>query len=149
MDRYLEKHISPQALSSRVKINPLFPAQRSEDAEDGGKARPSWTLQDYRAHTCANLADGAKVRGQQVRPTPTGDASTHRPLPPQDGEKSPRDLDFWLEDVYTPGYDALLRKTEAQLRRRSRCRVFGLAVASVGALLAVVVIPVVLLRRTS
>lgn len=68
---------------------------------------------------------------------------------PQAGEKTPRDLDFWLEDVYTPGFDSLLKKTEAQLRRRSLCRFLGLAVVSISAVLIVVVIPVVLLRKTS
>lgn len=63
VDRYLEKHISPHALTSTVKINPLFPAQQSEDAEDGVKVQPSWTVEDYRAQTCANLAEYLKVRG--------------------------------------------------------------------------------------
>lgn len=63
VDRYLEKHISPHALTSKVKINPLFPAQQSEDAEDGVKVQPSWTVEDYRAQTCANLAEYLKVRG--------------------------------------------------------------------------------------
>lgn len=61
----------------------------------------------------------------------------------------PKDLDFWLEDVYTPGFDSLLKKTEAQLKRRSRWRVFCLAVVSIGAVVTVIVIPVVLLQKTS
>lgn len=63
VDRYLEKHISPHALTSRVKINPLFPAQRPEDAEDGVEVQPSWTVEDYRAQTRANLAEYLKVKG--------------------------------------------------------------------------------------
>lgn len=63
VDRYLEKHISPHALTSTVKINPLFPAQSSEDADDGVKVQPSWTVEDYHAQTCANLAEYLKVRG--------------------------------------------------------------------------------------
>uniref|UniRef100_A0A673CLB0 Major intrinsically disordered Notch2-binding receptor 1-like C-terminal domain-containing protein n=1 Tax=Sphaeramia orbicularis TaxID=375764 RepID=A0A673CLB0_9TELE len=27
-------------------------------------------------------------------------------------KKTPKDLDFWLEDLYTPGFDSLLRKKE-------------------------------------
>lgn len=70
-------------------------------------------------------------------------------LRPQEGTKTPKDLDFWLEDVYTPGFDSLLKKTEAQLRRRSLCRFLGLALVSVGAVVIIVVVPVVLLRSTS
>lgn len=61
VDRYLEQHISPHALTSTVKINPLFPAQSSEDAEDGVKAQPSWTVEDYHAQTCGNRAEYLKV----------------------------------------------------------------------------------------
>lgn len=67
----------------------------------------------------------------------------------QEGEKTPKDLDFWLEDVYTPGFDSLLKKTEAQLRRRSFCRFLGLAVVLISVVVIVVVIPVVLLRKSS
>lgn len=145
VDRYLEKHISPHALTSKVKINPLFPAQRSEDRDV--KVQPSWTVDDYRAQTCSDLAEYLKVR----------DHADERPvqllinclLRPQEGEKTHKDLDFWLEDVYTPGFDSLLRKTEAQLRRRSLCRFLGLAVVSVSAVVVIVVLPVVLLRNTS
>lgn len=63
VDRYLEKHISTHALVSKVKINPLFPAQRSEDTEDGVKVQPSWTVEDYHAQTCADLTEHLKVRG--------------------------------------------------------------------------------------
>lgn len=72
MDRYLEKHISPQTLTSNVKVNPLFPAQETED-EDGVKVQPSWTLEEYNTQTGANLADYLKVRSKVSGGKPTGD----------------------------------------------------------------------------
>ncbi|XP_029693183.1 major intrinsically disordered NOTCH2-binding receptor 1-like isoform X1 [Takifugu rubripes] len=126
VDRYLEKHISSHALTSNIKMNPLFPAPTSVEEEDSVKVQPSWTVEEYNTRTCARLAEHLK-----------------------EGQKTPKDLDFWLEDVYTPGFDSLLKKTEAQLKRRSRWRFFCLAVVSIGAVVTVIVIPVVLLQRTS
>lgn len=46
-----------------------------------------------------------------------------------------------MEDIYTPGYDALLRRKEATLRRVRVCKLFAL----VGTAVAVILIAVVLI----
>uniref|UniRef100_A0A3Q3X9E2 Major intrinsically disordered Notch2-binding receptor 1-like C-terminal domain-containing protein n=1 Tax=Mola mola TaxID=94237 RepID=A0A3Q3X9E2_MOLML len=95
VDRYLEKHISP--LKSNVKMNPLFMAIRSMGDGDNVKSQPSWTVKEYDTQTMhSNLADYLK--------------------------KTPKELDFWLEDLYTPGFDSLLRKKEAEQKRKSLCK---------------------------
>uniref|UniRef100_A0A673CQ44 Major intrinsically disordered Notch2-binding receptor 1-like C-terminal domain-containing protein n=1 Tax=Sphaeramia orbicularis TaxID=375764 RepID=A0A673CQ44_9TELE len=73
--------------SSNIKTNPLYMDIRAMDAVDNEKFKPSWTVQEYDTQTIhGNLADYLK--------------------------KTPKDLDFWLEDLYTPGFDSLLRKKE-------------------------------------
>lgn len=66
VDRYLEKHISPHALTSNIKMNPLFPAPTAVE-EDNVKVQPSWTVEDYNTRTCARLAEYLKVRGHGSR----------------------------------------------------------------------------------
>lgn len=67
VDRYLEKHVSPHALTSNIKMNPLFPAPKSVEEEDSVKVQPSWTVEEYNTRTCAGLAEHLKVRGHGSR----------------------------------------------------------------------------------
>lgn len=50
-------------------------------------------------------------------------------------------MDFWVDDIYTPGYDALLRRKEANLRRIKICKLVAL-VAIVVAIILIIVIPI-------
>ncbi|XP_044190521.1 major intrinsically disordered NOTCH2-binding receptor 1-like [Thunnus albacares] len=96
VDRYLEKHITPVTLKSNIKTNPLYMDMRSMDAVDKEKSKPSWTVREYDTQTVhGNLADYLK--------------------------KTPKDLDFWLEDLYTPGFDSLLKKKEAEQKKKKLC----------------------------
>lgn len=54
---------------------------------------------------------------------------------------NPNNMEFWMEDIYTPGYDALLRRKEATLRRVKVCKLIAL----IGTALAVILIAVVLI----
>ena len=53
---------------------------------------------------------------------------------------NPNNMDFWMEDIYTPGYDALLRRKEADLRRAKVCKV-GALIATAVTIILVIVIP--------
>uniref|UniRef100_A0AAV2IWQ5 Major intrinsically disordered Notch2-binding receptor 1-like C-terminal domain-containing protein n=1 Tax=Knipowitschia caucasica TaxID=637954 RepID=A0AAV2IWQ5_KNICA len=102
VDRYLEKHITPVTLKHKIKTNPLYIDFTEMEQVDFEKNKPSWTVQEYDTQTVhGNLADYLK-----------------------EGEKMPTDLDFWLEDLYTPGYDSLLRKKEAEEQRKKICKYF-------------------------
>ncbi|CAL8337832.1 unnamed protein product [Lota lota] len=54
---------------------------------------------------------------------------------------NPTNMDFWMEDTYTPGYDALLRRKEAHLRRARACKL-GALIAIAVIIILVIVIPV-------
>lgn len=54
---------------------------------------------------------------------------------------NPNNMEFWMEDIYTPGYDALLRRKEATLRRVKVCKLIAL----IGTAVAVILIAVVLI----
>ncbi|KAG7251365.1 hypothetical protein CRUP_024098 [Coryphaenoides rupestris] len=54
---------------------------------------------------------------------------------------NPTNMDFWMEDTYTPGYDALLRRKEAHLRRAKACKL-GALIAIAVTIILVIVIPI-------
>ncbi|XP_068191771.1 major intrinsically disordered NOTCH2-binding receptor 1-like [Antennarius striatus] len=122
VDRYLEKHISPVTLKSNIRTNPLYIARSSKDAVNN-QSKPSWTVKEHDKKTLqGNLADYLKEE-----------------------ENTPKDLDFWLEDLYTPGFDSLLKKKEAEDRRKRLCKVLSSVILCICAVV-VIVVPTVVLR---
>uniref|UniRef100_A0A4W5P332 Membrane integral NOTCH2 associated receptor 1 n=1 Tax=Hucho hucho TaxID=62062 RepID=A0A4W5P332_9TELE len=54
---------------------------------------------------------------------------------------NPNNLEFWMEDIYTPGYDTLLRRKEAGQRRAKACKLGALIFTAITIVL-VIVIPI-------
>ncbi|XP_068172510.1 major intrinsically disordered Notch2-binding receptor 1 [Antennarius striatus] len=81
-----------------------------------GRGRPIWTVDD-----------------REARVTPLD-------LQAQDS-LNPNNMEFWMDDIYSPGYDALLRRKEADLRRAKICKLLALIVTAV-AIILIIVIPV-------
>lgn len=50
-------------------------------------------------------------------------------------------MEFWMDDIYTPGYDALLRRKEAGLRRAKVCKLIAL-IATAVTIILIIVIPI-------
>ncbi|KAK2818757.1 hypothetical protein Q5P01_024318 [Channa striata] len=99
VDRYLERHITPVTLKSNIKRNPLYMDIRAMEAVDNEKSKPSWTVKEYDAQAVnGNLTNYLKEE-----------------------EKTAKDLDFWLEDLYTPGSVILATQPRAALREREPC----------------------------
>uniref|UniRef100_A0A8D3A485 Major intrinsically disordered Notch2-binding receptor 1-like C-terminal domain-containing protein n=1 Tax=Scophthalmus maximus TaxID=52904 RepID=A0A8D3A485_SCOMX len=121
-NEYLEKHITPVTLKSNIKRNPLYTDLRSMDTVDNEKSKPSWTVKEYDTQTIhGNLGNYLK--------------------------KTPKDIDFWLEDLYTPGFDSLLKKKEAEHKRKKLCKIICSIILSVCTVLIVVIVPVVVLQN--
>uniref|UniRef100_A0A672I5T0 Major intrinsically disordered Notch2-binding receptor 1-like C-terminal domain-containing protein n=1 Tax=Salarias fasciatus TaxID=181472 RepID=A0A672I5T0_SALFA len=124
VDRYLEKHITPVTLKSNIKRNPLYMDAKPLDDPDGDKSKPSWTVKEYDTQTL----NGGLAHCLQ---------------------KTPRDLDFWLEDLYTPGFDSLLRREMAEQRRKRLCRVVSSVVLSLLCAVILIVVPILVLHKES
>ncbi|XP_056131381.1 major intrinsically disordered Notch2-binding receptor 1-like [Lampris incognitus] len=58
---------------------------------------------------------------------------------------NPNNMEFWMEDIYTPGYDALLRRKEADLRRAKACKL-GALIATAVTIILIIVIPICTMR---
>uniref|UniRef100_UPI00398F6B85 major intrinsically disordered NOTCH2-binding receptor 1-like n=1 Tax=Pristiophorus japonicus TaxID=55135 RepID=UPI00398F6B85 len=119
IDKVLSKHITSLTLNSTIKRNPLYADIRTVDSWHQNKAHPSWTIQDYdRQSVQTNLADHLS-------------------------KEDPNDLKFWLDDIYTPGYDSLLRKKEFELKRAKYCKLATLIVLVACTLITVITILIV------
>ncbi|KAJ4926718.1 hypothetical protein JOQ06_014465 [Pogonophryne albipinna] len=79
-----------------------------------GRVRPVWTVDD-----------------REARISPL-DLQTQESL-------NPNNMEFWMDDIYSPGYDALLRRKEADLRRAKVCKLFALILTAVTIILIIVV----------
>ncbi|XP_026163719.1 major intrinsically disordered Notch2-binding receptor 1-like [Mastacembelus armatus] len=81
-----------------------------------GRGRPIWTVDDREARIS--------------------------PLDLQAQESlNPNNMEFWMDDIYTPGYDALLRRKEADLRRAKICKLLAL-IATAVTIILIIVIPI-------
>ncbi|KAL6111752.1 minar1 [Pungitius sinensis] len=64
------------------------------------------------------------------------------PLDLQNQESlNPNNMEFWMDDIYTPGYDTLLRRKEADLRRAKVCKL--LAVIATALVIIVIIVIVI------
>ncbi|XP_053160046.1 major intrinsically disordered NOTCH2-binding receptor 1-like [Hemicordylus capensis] len=114
IDKALGKHITPVTLKTTIKSNPLYTDVFAEDGWEEMRKFPSWTVQEYDRHSLnSGLARYLK--------------------------ENPNDLQYWMEDLYTPGYDTLLKKKERE-RKRSQCRLVLLLILLACILIATVTV---------
>ncbi|XP_058486668.1 major intrinsically disordered Notch2-binding receptor 1-like [Solea solea] len=81
-----------------------------------GRGRPIWTVDDREARISP-----LDIQGQE--------------------SLNPNNMEFWMDDIYTPGYDALLRRKEADQRRAKACKLIAL-IATAVAIILIIVIPI-------
>ncbi|XP_076605383.1 major intrinsically disordered Notch2-binding receptor 1-like [Chaetodon auriga] len=81
-----------------------------------GGGRPIWTVDDREARVTP-----LDLQGQE--------------------SLNPNNMEFWMDDIYTPGYDALLRRKEAGLRRAKVCKLLALIGTAV-VIILIIVIPI-------
>ncbi|XP_048825668.1 major intrinsically disordered Notch2-binding receptor 1 isoform X2 [Brienomyrus brachyistius] len=62
----------------------------------------------------------------------------------KEGQESlnPNNLEYWMEDIYTPGYDSLLKRKEAEFRRAKVCKIGALIAAAACTVILVIVVPI-------
>ncbi|XP_077479729.1 major intrinsically disordered NOTCH2-binding receptor 1-like [Stigmatopora argus] len=120
---FVDRYVTPGHLRSNMKANPLYATRDVADV----KFSPSWTIKEY---------------SMQMQTTP-GQVADFL----QDNQKTPRELDFWLEDLYTPGFDALLKKKEAERRQKRLHRLLCVIALVIAIVIVVVLVPVLVIRN--
>ncbi|XP_005069144.1 major intrinsically disordered NOTCH2-binding receptor 1-like isoform X2 [Mesocricetus auratus] len=103
----------PPSMSSVTKNNPLYGDASLEEATEERKKSPSWTIEEYDKHSAhTNLSGHLK--------------------------ENPNDLRYWLGDMYTPGFDTLLKKKKKRNKRSKLCHM-GLILLVVASILVTIV----------
>ncbi|NWJ08744.1 MNARL protein, partial [Crypturellus undulatus] len=106
-------------LKSTIKRNPLYSDIYVERDWEEKKKTPSWTAQDFDRHSLhSNLASHIK--------------------------ENPNDLQFWMGDIYTPGYDTLIKKKEREKKYSKCCRIILLTVLAVCILIIILTLSIIL-----
>ncbi|XP_038623223.1 major intrinsically disordered Notch2-binding receptor 1 [Tachyglossus aculeatus] len=123
----IEQVFSPQpypaSLKSHLKSNPGYTDMRLTDLAEVKRVQPSWTLEEY----TRNSSDKGKLSAL--------DLQTQESL-------NPNNLEYWMEDIYTPGYDSLLKRKEAEFRRAKVCKIAALISAAICTVILVIVVPI-------
>ena len=64
----------------------------------------------------------------------------------QEEENSPKELDFWLEELYTPGFDSLLKKKEAEFMKKKLCKILTIISLCI-CVIVIITVSVVMTKR--
>nr|XP_004651433.2 major intrinsically disordered NOTCH2-binding receptor 1-like [Jaculus jaculus] len=103
------------SMSSAMKNNPLYGDSSLEEAMEERKRSPSWTIAEYdRRSAYTNLSGHLK--------------------------ENPNDLRFWLGDMYTPGFDTLLKKEKKQEKQSKLCHVALIVLLAASILVTIVIL---------
>ncbi|KFQ58216.1 UPF0258 protein KIAA1024 [Pelecanus crispus] len=123
IEQVFSPHPYPASLKSHMKSNPLYTDMRLTELAEVKRAQPSWTIEEY----TRNSGDKGKIAAL--------DLQTQESL-------NPNNLEYWMEDIYTPGYDSLLKRKEAEFRRAKVCKIAALIAAAACTVILVIVVPI-------
>uniref|UniRef100_A0A8D0H8C1 Membrane integral NOTCH2 associated receptor 1 n=1 Tax=Sphenodon punctatus TaxID=8508 RepID=A0A8D0H8C1_SPHPU len=123
IEQVFSPHPYPASLKSHMKSNPLYTDMRLTELAEVKRGQPSWTIEEY----TRNSGDKGKLVSL--------DLQTQESL-------NPNNLEYWMEDIYTPGYDSLLKRKEAEFRRAKVCKIAALIAAAACTVILVIVVPI-------
>ncbi|XP_076012435.1 major intrinsically disordered Notch2-binding receptor 1 [Genypterus blacodes] len=83
---------------------------------------PSWTIEEFK---CSS-------RGKEKQLTAL-DLQTQE-------SQNPNSLAYWIEDVYTPGFNSLLKRKKSEFRKAKACKIGALIAAAICIVIPVVII---------
>uniref|UniRef100_A0A3B3DYL6 Membrane integral NOTCH2 associated receptor 1 n=1 Tax=Oryzias melastigma TaxID=30732 RepID=A0A3B3DYL6_ORYME len=125
VEQVFPPHLFSSAAKAHAKANLVYTDLR---LAEGRRSQPSWTMEENRR----NL-------GEKGNPLTKVDLQVQESL-------NPGNLEFWMEDVYTPGFDSLLKKKEAEFRRAKACKIGALITAAACTVILVIVVPICTMR---
>lgn len=123
VEQVFSPHPYPTSLKSHMKSNPLYTDMRLTEMSEVKRPQPSWTIEEYTRHS------GEKCKLAAL------DLHAQESL-------NPNNLEYWMEDIYTPGYDSLLKRKEAEFRRAKVCKIAALIAAAACTVILVIVVPI-------
>ncbi|KAM5293378.1 major intrinsically disordered Notch2-binding receptor 1 [Ctenodactylus gundi] len=123
VEQVFSPHPYPASLKAHMKSNPLYTDMRLTELAEVRRGQPAWTVEEY----TRNAGDKGKLAAL--------DLQTQESL-------NPNNLEYWMEDIYTPGYDSLLKRKEAEFRRAKVCKIAALVAAAACTVILVIVVPI-------
>ncbi|XP_054444348.1 major intrinsically disordered Notch2-binding receptor 1 [Pteronotus mesoamericanus] len=123
VEQVFSPHPYPASLKAHMKNNPLYTDMRLTELAEVKRGPPSWAVEEY----TRNTGDKGKLAAL--------DLQTQESL-------NPNNLEYWMEDIYTPGYDSLLKRKEAEFRRARVCKITALIAAAACTVILVIVVPI-------
>lgn len=124
IEQVFTPHPFTPTIKAHVKGSPLYTDLRLTSLSDGKRSQPSWTIEEFKRNS-----------GEKGKPLTALDLQTQDSL-------NPNNLEYWMEDIYTPGYDSLLKKKEAEFRRAKVCKIGALIAAATCTVILVIVVPI-------
>uniref|UniRef100_A0A3Q0T454 Membrane integral NOTCH2 associated receptor 1 n=1 Tax=Amphilophus citrinellus TaxID=61819 RepID=A0A3Q0T454_AMPCI len=124
IEQVFSPHPFTPSIKAHVKGSPLYTDLRLTSLSDGKHGQPSWTIEECKRNS-----------GEKGRQLTALDLQTQESL-------NPNNLEYWMEDIYTPGYDSLLKRKEAEFRRAKVCKIGALIAAATCTMILVIVVPI-------
>ncbi|KAK2919610.1 major intrinsically disordered Notch2-binding receptor 1 [Channa argus] len=124
IEQVFSPHPFTPSVKAHVKGSPLYTDLRLTSLSDGKRGQPSWTIEEYKRNS-----------GEKGKKLTALDLQTQESL-------NPNNLEYWMEDIYTPGYDSLLKRKEAEFRRAKLCKIGALITAAICTVILVIVVPI-------
>ncbi|CAK6442376.1 unnamed protein product [Pipistrellus nathusii] len=121
VEQVFSPHPYPASLQA-LKGRPLYTDLRLAELAEGRRGQPPWAAEEY-----------ARSRGDKGKLAAL-DLQAQESL-------NPNHLEYWMEDIYTPGYDSLLKRKEAEFRRARVCKLVALVAAAACTVILVIVVP--------
>ncbi|KAM6201426.1 major intrinsically disordered Notch2-binding receptor 1 [Rhynchocyon petersi] len=123
VEQVFSPHPYPASLKAHMKSNPLYTDMRLTELAEVKRGQPSWTIEEY----ARNAGDKGKLTALDLQAQES---------------LNPNNLEYWMEDIYTPGYDSLLKRKEAEFRRAKVCKIAALIAAAACTVILVIVVPI-------
>ncbi|KAJ3593981.1 hypothetical protein NHX12_006313 [Muraenolepis orangiensis] len=124
VEQVFAPHPFSPGVKAHVKGSPLYADLQLVGPPDGKRGHPSWTLEEFKRNS-----------GEKGKHLTALDLQTQESL-------NPNNLEYWMEDIYTPGYDSLLKRKEAEFRRAKACKIGALIAAATCTVILVIVVPI-------
>ncbi|XP_028258227.1 major intrinsically disordered Notch2-binding receptor 1 isoform X2 [Parambassis ranga] len=124
VEQVFSPHPFTPTVKAHVKGSPLYTDLRLTSLSDGKRGQPTWTIEEYK-----------RSSGEKGKQLTALDLQTQESL-------NPNNLEYWMEDIYTPGYDSLLKRKEAEFRRAKACKIGALIAAATCTVILVIVVPI-------
>ncbi|KAM9318370.1 major intrinsically disordered Notch2-binding receptor 1 [Pholidichthys leucotaenia] len=124
IEQVFSPHPFTPSVKAHVKGSPLYTDLRLTSLSDGKRGQPSWTIEELKRNP-----------GEKGKQLAALDLQTQEAL-------NPNNLEYWMEDIYTPGYDSLIKRKEAEFRRAKACKIGALIAAATCTVILVIVVPI-------